>query len=170
MVIWLIGLSGSGKTTLASEIVKYEKNIHKQKQTILIDGDIVRDIFGNDLGYSLEDRLVNAKRICGLVKFLDDQGLNVVCAILSIFPEISKWNRQNFTNYYEVFIDAPIDVITKRDSKGIYGKYKRGELKDVVGMDIKFPIPRSPDLVIQNNKSKEFLLSYAKQICKLIGN
>ena len=76
MVIWLIGLSGAGKTTLAKKVVN-ESNMTGSK-TILIDGDIIRKIFNNDLGYSLDDRLKNAQRICQLCKFLDDNGINVV--------------------------------------------------------------------------------------------
>mgnify|MGYP003307720150 CR=1 FL=1 len=64
MVIWLIGLSGAGKTTLAEKVVN-ESNMTGSK-TILIDGDIIRKIFNNDLGYSLDDRLKNAQRICQL--------------------------------------------------------------------------------------------------------
>ena len=164
MVVWLIGLSGSGKTTLANEIVA-STNI-ESKNTILLDGDVIREIFGNDLGYSMEERLLNAQRICQLGKFLDDQGMNVICAILSIFPEIREWNRKNVRGYYEVFIDVPIEILVERDSKGIYGKYNRGEISEVVGMDINFPIPDKADLVIKNIKSKSDLLSYAKYIVK----
>ncbi len=164
MVIWLIGLSGSGKTTLAREIIKGVGK--KTKNTVLIDGDIVRNIFGNDLGYSMKDRLLNAQRICQMGKFLNDQGLNVVCSILSLFPKTREWNRKNIKNYYEVFIDTDIDLLVKRDSKGIYSKYKRGEIREVVGMDIKFPVPNNADLVIKNNKSKEELLNNAKPLIK----
>jgi len=164
MVIWIIGLSGSGKTTLANEIVA---NINiESKNTILLDGDLIREIFGNDLGYSMEERLLNANRICQLGKFLDDQGINVVCSILSIFPETREWNRKNVRDYYEVFIDVPIEMLVERDSKGIYGKYNRGEISEVVGMDINFPIPDKVDLVIKNTKSKSDLLTYAKYIVK----
>jgi adenylylsulfate kinase len=112
----------------------------------------------------MADRLLNAQRICQLGKFLDEQGVNVVCAILSIFPETREWNRKNIKKYYEVYIDTPIDILMERDSKGIYGKYKRGEITEVVGMDIKFPIPEKADLVIENSNSKEDLLSHAKSI------
>jgi adenylylsulfate kinase-like enzyme len=168
MVVWIIGLSGTGKTTLATEIViktKIEAN-----NTVLVDGDVIRDIFGNDLGYTMEDRLKNAERICQLCKFLDDQGINVVCAILSIFPETRAWNRENINNYYEVFIDTPMITLVSRDSKGIYGKYNRGEISEVAGMDIDFPQPVNADLVINNYKSLDDLLSYAEPIVdKIMG-
>jgi adenylylsulfate kinase len=162
MVIWLIGLSGAGKSTLANEIVAGANR--ERNNTILLDGDVIREIFGNDLGYSMEERLKNAERICKLGKFLDSQGFNVVTAILSLFPENREWNRKNIENYYEVFIDTPIDSLIDRDSKGLYAKFKRGEIKEVAGMDIDFPKPKKADLVIKNISSKESLLNYAKPI------
>ena len=82
MVIWLIGLSGSGKTTLADKIVS---DLREVDQTVVsLDGDILRELWGNDLGHDLESRRENAQRICRLCQFLDQQGLDVVCAILSI--------------------------------------------------------------------------------------
>ena len=162
MVIWLIGLSGSGKSTLANEIVKGANK--ESNNTILLDGDVIREIFDNDLSYSMEDRLKNAKRICQLGKFLDSQGLNVVAAILSLFPESREWNRNNIENYYEVFIDSPLEDLIERDSKGLYAKFNRGEISEVAGMDIDFPRPEKSDLVIKNSRSKHKLLGYAKPI------
>jgi len=162
MVIWIIGLSGSGKTTLANEVVTRVKD--KLQNVVLIDGDAIRELFGNDLGYTVNDRLKNAERISNLCKFLDEQDINVVCAILSIFPESRSWNRKNIKNYYEVFIDSPLPTLISRDSKGIYGKYNRGELKGVAGIDIEFPVPEHADLVINNSGTKEELLNYSSLI------
>ena len=162
MVIWLIGLSGAGKSTLAKEIVAGANR--ESNRTVLLDGDVIREIFGNDLGYSMEDRLKNAQRICQLGKFLDSQGFNVVTAILSLFPKSREWNRENIENYYEVFIDSPIENLIERDSKGLYAKYNRGEISEVAGMDIDFPKPEKADLVIKNISSKESLLNYAEPI------
>jgi adenylylsulfate kinase len=159
MVVWLIGLSGSGKTTLADKIVS---DLRLADETIVsLDGDILRELWGNDLGHDLESRRKNAQRICRLCQFLDQQGLNLVCAVLSIFPESREWCRQNLSSYYEVFIDAPLNQVMERDVKGIYARYKRGEVIDVAGLDLDFPTPKTPDLVIKNFKSKEDLLSYA---------
>lgn len=162
MVVWLIGLSGAGKSAVATEVIR---KLHaKRVDAVLIDGDVVREIFNFDLGYSLADRKRNAERICQLCKLLDDQGVHVVCAILSLFPESREWNRRHLKSYYEVFIDAPMNELKKRDSKGIYGRFERGEITDVAGLDIKFQIPRNSDLTISNTASLSELLGNADTI------
>ena len=166
MVIWIVGLSGAGKTTLANEVVA---EVRREKRNVfLIDGDLIREAFGNDLGHSMKDRRKNADRICQLGKLLDDQGIDVVCAILSLFLESRTWNRKNLTNYYEVFIDTPMNDLVQRDSKGLYRKFHAGAIKDVAGLDIDFPRPDDADLIISNVSSKDVLLSFAKSIAEKI--
>jgi adenylylsulfate kinase len=166
MVVWIIGLSGAGKTTLANEVVASVRRV--QNNVVLIDGDALREVFGNDLGHTMEDRRANARRICQLGKFLDDQGISVVCAILSLFPESRSWNREHLKSYYEVFIDTPMQDLIRRDSKGIYRQFINGEIHNVAGMDIEFLRPDKADLTINNINSKEVLISFAKSISERI--
>lgn len=167
MVVWIIGLSGAGKTTLARRVVDECKL--SASNVVLIDGDEIRTVFGNDLGHTMADRRKNAERICRLCQFLDNQNIHVVCAILSLFPESREWNRQNLENYYEVFIDTPIMDLQRRDSKGIYARYAAGQIKDVAGLDLEFQRPDA-DLLIENKGSCDALLGYASQIAaKLVG-
>ena len=168
MVVWIIGLSGAGKTTLAKKVIADVYNL--KNNVVLIDGDMVRNVFGNDLDHTLDDRRQNADRICRLCKFLDDQGTHVVCAILSLFPESRLWNRMNIKNYYEVYIEAPIDQLQKRDYKSLYRKFKEGKIKNVAGMDIEFIHPSSPDLIIKNNGSLDNLLAHANYLSSLLEN
>lgn len=167
MIIWIMGLSGSGKSTLAREIIKHVKKKHSN--TLLIDGDEFREIFNNDLGYTIEDRKKNALRISRFCKFCERQNVNVVCAILSIFPEIRTWNKKNLSNYYEVFIDTPLTELKKRDGKRLYEKFRKKEIKNVVGLDIKFQKPKSANLTIINNKKLDDLLKFAKNISTKIS-
>lgn len=162
MVVWIIGLSGAGKSTLADEVVRLVRS--RISNVVLVDGDAVRTVFGDDLGHTLEDRRRNAERICNLCRFFDEQGIHVVCAILSLFPESRAWNRQNLGKYYEVFIDTPIPELMARDSKGLYAQFQRGEIRDVAGMDLEFPRPDAADLVITNTGSRHDLLSHAEAI------
>ena len=101
MIIWIIGLSGSGKTTLANHLINQLKIIGKD--FINVDGDVIREIFDNDLGHTYNDRRNNAKRISRLCKFLEKNNQNVICSILSISEEDRIWNKKNFKNYFEIF-------------------------------------------------------------------
>ena len=167
MVVWIIGLSGAGKTTLAQEVVRLARS--RQPNVVLIDGDAIRAVFGNDLGHSVEDRRRNAQRVCNLCRFLEEQGVDVVCAILSLFPESRAWNRQHLRQYFEVFIDTPVEKLVARDAKGLYGRYQRGEIRDVAGMDLAFVRPDHADLVISDPRSREELLQHAPTIAKQIS-
>lgn len=162
MVIWIVGLSGSGKTTLSAQVVAEVRQ--RGRKVVLLDGDQVRELFGNDLGHDLAGRRANADRICRLCGFLDEQGVDVVCAVLSLFPESRTWCRENFSSYFEVFIDAPLDQLIERDTKGIYGRYLRGEIRDVAGLDLDFPRPDAADFVIFNSGSRQELLDHAASL------
>lgn len=150
MVIWLIGVSGSGKTEIGRRVYKKIKKTFSN--TVFIDGDTIREINDHDLGHTIKDRKRNSDRICNLCKMLDSQDINVVCAILSIFPEAQEWNRQNYKKYFQIYINVPWKVIKLRDNKNIYDRAEKGELRNVVGVDIKFPEPRNSDLIIQNDR------------------
>ena len=152
MVVWVIGLAGAGKTTVAREVVS---RLRQRGPAVLIDGDDVRAIMGNDLGHTLEDRLQNAWRICRLCRHLDQQGISVVCAILSLFPETQDWNRDHFERYYEVFLDVPMEVLERRDQKGLYSGVKAGRVTQVAGVDLAFTPPPRADLRLSGDDAIE---------------
>lgn len=154
MIVWLVGLSGAGKTTIA-------RALHQQWQaeapaTVLIDGDEVREIFKHDQGaaaYSQEGRRTNGERIAAMSAWLDSQNINAVVSILCIFPDIMAANRDRFSDYFEIFVDAPLPALEERDSKGLYAAARSGTMPDVVGIDIPFPTPAQPDMVVRNDGS-----------------
>ena len=82
---------------------------------------------------------------------LEEQNINVVCAILSLFPESREWNRNNYKKYFEIYIDVPVDQLKRRSFKGLYEKADCRTIKNVVGIDIQFSPPSSPDMVINND-------------------
>ena len=153
MVIWLVGMSGVGKTTIGNNL--YEQVSLEFNNIVKVDGDIMRSIFRDEnesKSYSIESRYKNAKRIQEICLWLDNQGINVICSILCIFPELLKENISLFNNYYEVYLDAAIEELERRDTKGFYAKAKSGEIKDFVGFDINFPIPENSNLNLRTDQ------------------
>jgi len=147
MIVWVIGLSGAGKSSVSNALYKKWKTI--SPCTIVVDGDDIRDIFLSNnpsKDYNIEARKKNAHRIVSICKWLDNQGFNVICPILCIFPDILEKNRKIFSNYLEIYLKAPKKTLYERDSKGIYQQYKQGKIENVVGEDIPFPSPQEPDL------------------------
>ena len=116
----------------------------------------------------MQDRLNNAWRICRLCKYLNEQEIDVVCGILSIFPETQRWNRKNIPNYFEVYLRTPLNLLFERDSKGLYRRALAGEIKNVVGIDIEFPVPPNPDLIVDNDVVLPSLEPLAHQIIAAI--
>jgi adenylylsulfate kinase len=165
MVIWIVGLAGSGKTVIGRELCKLLKNSYSN--TVFVDGDDIRSIFKHDRSegdYSLESRKKNAERICEICAWLDKQGVNVVCSVLSIFEESRRWNRRTYSEYFEVFINVSMEVLKARDQKGLYSGAAAGNIKNVVGFDIQFEVPESPDMVIDNNMKTDNFSGFAKKI------
>jgi adenylylsulfate kinase-like enzyme len=148
MIVWLIGLSGAGKTTVGTRLAARLKA--DAPNLVYLDGDLLREVWGQSLGHDLDGREANAARISRLCAMLDRQGSHVVAAVLSIFPEWQAWNRRTFSEYFEVFLDVPMDVLLDRDSKGLYRAARSGAARNVVGVDIPFPRPRQPHLVLQS--------------------
>jgi adenylyl-sulfate kinase len=147
MVIWLTGLSGAGKTTISTEL--YRRLKPRMPELVLLDGDAIRAALGGDLGFTEADRNVQIRRVQGIAKLLSDQGLVVLVGVVYANPELLAWNRANFSQYREIYLRAPLDVVTARDAKGIYGRAARGETSNVVGVDIPWREPERPDLVLE---------------------
>lgn len=148
-VYWFTGLSGSGKTTLAK--LFWQSRKQSQRPILFLDGDDLRVVFGNDLGHSTEDRKKSAMRNARLCKLIADQGMDVVCATISLFHDCHEWNRKNIANYVEIYVKVPMRVLMERDTKGIYRQAIGGNHPHVVGLDIPSEEPRNPDYVLEND-------------------
>lgn len=167
-LLWITGLSGSGKTTIASMV--YRKIVKNFPNTIFIDGDTVRkEILGDHYDYDLEDRKKVAYRTSKLCEILTSQNMNVICATISLFHEIHDLNKRNIKNYYEIFINVDIEELVKRDSKGLYAKAKKGEINNVVGVDLPFDMPKSPFMIIENTTSDVSINEKSNDIIKRVG-
>ncbi len=156
-VYWFTGISGVGKSSLGKDF--YDRIKVSQPAVVFLDGDELRDVFGNDLGYTITDRKKSAMRNANLCKLLADQGLDVVCATISLFHEVHDFNRKNIKNYREIYLKASLDTVRQRNQKGIYTEYQEGQFSNVMGLDLPIEEPRSPDLLLETDgKTREQVL------------
>lgn len=158
-VYFFTGLSGAGKTTIGGMF--YHKLKKQKSGTVFLDGDQIRPVFCEDLGYTADERLCGARRVFRVCKMLADQGLDVVCCSISMYSDIRKWNRENIENYKEIYIKVKRETLLRRNQKGLYTGGK-----NVVGVDIPFDEPKAPDIVIKNDghKSPEILVEQLNQL------
>jgi glutamine kinase len=147
-VFWITGLSGSGKTTLGQELCKRLRA--NGDQVTFLDGDQLRAAIAEDLGHTTSNRRDSAMRNARLCRMLALQGGNVICATISLFHDVQRWNRANIPGYYEIYLHVPMEELRRRDTKEIYGRAERGDLTDVVGIDVAAEAPEAPDLVLEN--------------------
>lgn len=147
-VYWITGLSGAGKTTLGR---LWAEELRRGGETaVLLDGDELRQVFGDDLGFTPEDRQKSAMRNARLCALLSRQGLTVVCCTISMFDCVRSWNRENIPGYFEVYVKVSMDTLRRRDQKGLYSQGDR----DVAGVHFQVEEPKAPDLILENDGEK----------------
>jgi cytidine diphosphoramidate kinase len=109
---WIKGLSFTGKTTYSKLLADYFRS----------NG---RKVFASET-YSREEIIAIGMSYSRLCQLISDQGSDVIIALIGLFKEIYAWNRENISNYIEIFIDTSIDELIKREPKKLYIKYNNG--------------------------------------------
>lgn len=151
ILFWITGLSGSGKTTIGKAI--HEDIIKLYGPTIMISGDNIRKIFRLN-GHKKEERLKLTNSYCQFAKYVTNQKINIIFAVVSMFDKPRKWNRKNIKNYVEIYVKSDLKKIIRLRKKKIYHKKN---IKNLVGVDIVPEYPKKPNIIINNvfSKSKE---------------
>ena len=144
--VWLTGLPSAGKSTIA-DLVAAELRRRGERVEVL-DGDVVRTYLSKGLGFSKPDRDENIRRIGFVASLLARHGVTVIVAAISPYREIRDEVRalHGDSRFLEVHVDTPIEVCMVRDVKGLYDKYRRGELKGLTGVDDPYEPPLDPEL------------------------
>jgi bifunctional enzyme CysN/CysC len=151
-VLWLTGLSGAGKSSIANRI---EKQLTAQgRHTYLLDGDNVRHGLNKDLGFAAQDRVENIRRVAEVSRLMVDAGLIVLVSFISPFRAERGMARALFApgEFFEIFVDTPLALAESRDVKGLYGKARRGELKNFTGIDSPYEAPEDPEIRIDTTR------------------
>jgi adenylyl-sulfate kinase len=147
--LWFTGLSGSGKTT-ASELVEQRLRALGAKVQVL-DGDVVRTHLCKDLGFSKEDREENIRRIGFVCELLSRNGVIAIAAAISPYRASREEVRARIPNFVEVYMKCPIEVLIKRDVKGLYKRALAGEIAQFTGISAPYEPPLTPDLTIDSS-------------------
>ena len=145
-ILWFTGLSGAGKSTIANLV---EKRLHADgRYTYLLDGDNVRHGLNKDLGFTDADRVENIRRVAEVARLMMDAGLIVLVSFISPFRSERRMARSLVEpgEFIEIFVDAPLAVAEARDTKGLYKKARRGELKNFTGIDSAYEVPEEAEI------------------------
>ena len=157
--VWFTGLSGSGKSTLANGLERelYARGI----KTFSLDGDNIRKGLSSDLGFSESDRIENLRRIGEVAKLMCDAGLVVTAAFVSPFKKDRQLIRNLLgSDFFEIFVNTPLEVCEQRDVKGLYKKARSGEISNFTGVNSPFETPKNPDLQVNTvNQSIDQLVN-----------
>lgn len=151
-VVWLLGLSGSGKSAIAKQLEKllFAEGYFPQ----VLDGDNMRTGVSNDLGFSIEDREEQLRRMAEVAKLYLHSGVVVLVSSISPTRASREKARQivGSGDFIEVFVNAPLEVCEQRDVKGLYAKARLGEIKNFTGIDAPFEAPKAPDLELKTDR------------------
>ena len=151
-IIWLTGLSGSGKSTIAMALER--KLFDAGRQVFVLDGDIIRTGLCQDLGFSSKDRTENIRRIGEVARIMANSGLCVIVSFISPFRVDRDRVRDAMLEgcFIEVYVNAPLEVCEKRDTKGLYARAIRGEIADFTGISSPYEPPVSPEVELNTDR------------------
>lgn len=151
-VVWLTGLSGSGKSTLAFRLE------HELAQlghvSYVLDGDNIRHGLNADLGFGANDRTENIRRIGEVCVLFVDCGIITIASFVSPYRADRDKVRSRFDRgrFFEVLVDAPLEVCEDRDPKGLYKKARAGKLENFTGISAPYEMPDQPELTIDTSQ------------------
>jgi len=166
VILWFTGLSGAGKSTLAHCV---EESLHQRGcRTFVLDGDNIRHGLCGDLGFSIEDRTENIRRIAEVAKLMMEAGVITLTAFISPFRAEREKARKIFPHgdFLEIYCKCPLEVCERRDVKGLYKKAREGVVKNFTGISSPYEEPVNPELVV--NTADASLEDCAQQVLDLL--
>eukprot|EP00934_Nitzschia_sp_Nitz4_P007598 Nitzschia sp. Nitz4//scaffold55_size114948//81932//82540//NITZ4_003913-RA/size114948-processed-gene-0.215-mRNA-1//1//CDS//3329554566//7588//frame0 len=151
-VCWFTGLSGAGKSSVANhlEVLLNAKGV----RTYLLDGDNIRHGLCKDLGFTVQDRAENIRRVGQVSKLMADSGVVVLAALISPYradrDQVRK-SVEGIVSFHEVYVNASLSTCEARDPKGLYQMAREGKIKNFTGIDDPYEEPIRPDLTLDSD-------------------
>lgn len=152
VLLWFTGLSGSGKSTIANRV--QETLYHNKKLTYLLDGDNIRHGLCSDLGFKLEDRGENIRRIGEVAKLFVDSGVITLGTFVSpLRADRDKVRNLLGDDFIEVYVKCSLETCEARDPKELYKKARSGDIKNFTGIDSPYEEPISAEIVLDTDEN-----------------
>lgn len=167
-ILWFTGLSGSGKSTMAHAVEEALYGLYCR--TFVFDGDNVRHGLCADLGFSVEDRVENIRRIGEMAKLFTEAGVIALTAFISPYRADRAWVRSLVEpeDFIEIYCCCPLEICEQRDVKGLYAKARQGLIKDFTGVSSVYEAPETPDLLLDTGSVP--LKECVAQVLALLNN
>jgi len=150
-IFWLMGPTSSGKTTLAR--LFYQRLLSASDFTLHFDGDEVRDTFGNNYGFTNNDRLLVVKTLVYVSNKGYTAGANVVVSALTAFNDARLYIKKNLQKSIIIYLRCSLSECIQRDPKGLYAREKLGEISTLVGVNNRYNEPECPDIILDTEGS-----------------
>jgi len=146
-LLWFTGLSGSGKSTVANAL---DKRLNESgRLTYLLDGDNIRLGINSDLGFSIEDRRENIRRVGEIGKLFVEAGIiTLACFISPLKVDRFSLRKSLGEDFIEIYVECPLEECEKRDPKNLYIKARIGEIKNFTGITSPYEKPENPEIVV----------------------
>lgn len=152
-ILWLTGMSGAGKSTLSQAL---RERMEPQLPVEILDGDEVRRYLSRGLGFSREDRVENVRRIGYVARLLARHRVAVIVAAISPYRDSRDEVRQLATEagicFLEVYAQASLEALIRRDVKGLYKKALAGEIQHFTGISDPYESPEAPEVVVRTDE------------------
>ncbi len=149
IVCWITGLSGSGKSTIANGVRC--RLARESKRALVLDGDVIRAQMNRHLGFSETEIHENNRLIAEYCARVWRQYDAILVPVISPFATSRGYARNLLGDrFYEIYCAADVEVVKKRDVKGLYAKAMRGEITNLIGFSPghRYEIPSAPDLAL----------------------
>ncbi|CAK0831193.1 unnamed protein product [Prorocentrum cordatum] len=154
ITLWMTGMSGSGKSTISVALENaLVSNQPKSYFVYRLDGDNLRFGLNRDLGFAPADRKENVRRVAEVAKLFAEAGAIVICGLISPYKADREFAREVHVNaslpFMEVYAEASIEALTKRDPKGLWKKALAGEIKGFTGLDAPYEAPENAEVHVK---------------------
>jgi adenylylsulfate kinase len=163
--VWLTGLSGSGKSTIGRELAS--RIAGRGLRVEVLDGDEVRTNLSAGLSFSKEDRDANVRRIGWVCELLSRNGVVAIAAAISPYRAARDEVRARIGRFIEIHVDASLETLEARDSKGLYRRAREGELTGLTGVDDPYEPPERPELTIRTDGGETAEASVDRIVARL---